>query len=127
MHTLIDNCMESNFEFVCPKRWDQLRKSYVEGVRYCDQCKRNVYLCRTDADIKLYDSLKYCIAISSSQYEQRRTPQISHQEDTAAQSENVTSDDMSWLVGVWRSNRISPPPARDPNEEFDIPEFLLRK
>jgi hypothetical protein len=126
MDTLIDNCTENNFEFVCPKKWDQLRKSYVEGVRYCDQCKRNVYLCRTDADIKLYDSLKYCIAISSSQYERRRAPQISLQEDTVAQSENVTSGDQVRFLGVWRSVTYQPPP-RDPDEESDIPEFLLRK
>lgn len=127
MDALIDNCTENNFEFVCPKKWEELRKSYVEGVRYCNQCKRNVYLCRSDADIKLYDSLKYCIAISSSQYEQRRTPQISIQKDTVAQSKSVTSDNQVRFLGVWRKITNQPPPQRDPNEEFDIPEFLLRK
>lgn len=101
MSLLIDNCSASDFEFVCPKKWSELRKSYVEGVRYCDQCKKNVYLCRTDADIKLYDSVNYCIAISNTQYEQRRlapsTPPDSQNSAPAAEEE----DDRVPFVGVW--------------------------
>lgn len=76
MQYLIDNCSADDFEFVCPKKWSELQKSYVEGVRHCSQCDRKVYLCRSDADIKLYDSLNYCIAIINVQYEQRRTPAV---------------------------------------------------
>ena len=74
MTYLIDNCSANNFEFVCPKKWSELRKSYVEGVRHCDQCDRKVYLCKTDDDIRLYDSLNYCIAVIDIQYEQRQLP-----------------------------------------------------
>lgn len=76
MQYIIDNCSANDFEFVCPKKWAELRKAYVEGVRHCDQCSRKVYLCKTDADIRLYDSLNYCIAIIDTQYEQRRLPAV---------------------------------------------------
>ncbi len=76
MQYLIDNCSANDFELICPKKWNELKKSYVEGVRHCDQCDRKVYLCRSDADIRLYDSLHYCIAIIDTQYEQRRLPGV---------------------------------------------------
>lgn len=60
---LIKNCTAEDFEFACPKKWSELKPSMMAAVRNCDHCKRKVYLCLTDADLKLYTSLRYCIAV----------------------------------------------------------------
>lgn len=69
---LIDNCSAADFEYLCPKTWASLRPGHVENVRHCDVCRRNVYMCRTDQDLRMYDSLGYCIAISPQQVDDRR-------------------------------------------------------
>lgn len=61
---LIKNCTAADFEFACPKLWSELKPSVTAAVRHCDHCDRKVYLCKTDADIKLYTSVNYCIAIA---------------------------------------------------------------
>jgi hypothetical protein len=64
---LIQNCKAEDFEFACPKRWGELKPSLMAAVRHCDHCQRKVYLCTTDADLKLYTSLNYCIAVVKQQ------------------------------------------------------------
>ena len=66
---LIKNCTADDFEYACPKLWSELKPSLTAAVRHCDHCDRKVYLCKTDADIKLYTSVNYCIAIADT-----RTP-----------------------------------------------------
>ena len=61
---LIKNCSAENFEYVCPKFWSDLKPSLTAAVRQCDHCNRKVYLCKTDADLKRYTSVNYCIAIA---------------------------------------------------------------
>ena len=61
---LIKNCNADDFEYACPKRWSGLKPSLTAAVRHCDRCNRKVYLCKTDADIKLYTSVNYYIAIA---------------------------------------------------------------
>jgi hypothetical protein len=60
---LIKNCPSEDFESACPKLWSGLKPSLTAAVRHCHHCNRKVYLCTTDADLKLYTSLNYCIAI----------------------------------------------------------------
>jgi hypothetical protein len=60
---LIKNCTSEDFELACPKLWSGLKPSLTAAVRHCHHCNRKVYLCTTDADLKLYTSLNYCIAI----------------------------------------------------------------
>lgn len=60
---LIKNCTAADFEFACPKNWSELKPSMMAAVRDCHHCSRKVYLCTSDADLKLYTSLKYCIAV----------------------------------------------------------------
>lgn len=64
---LIKNCSADDFEYACPKLWSELNPSLTAAVRHCDHCNRKVYLCKTDADIKLYTSVNYCIAIADTQ------------------------------------------------------------
>lgn len=61
---LISNCTAEDFEYACPKHWSELKPSLTAAVRQCAHCNRKVYLCKTDADIKLYTSVNYCIAIA---------------------------------------------------------------
>ena len=78
---LIKNCTASDFEFACPKQWSELKPSMMAAVRDCHHCNRKVYLCSTDADLKLYTSLKYCIAVikpqtlAEKEWEARTNPQ----------------------------------------------------
>lgn len=60
---LIENCTAEDFEFACPKKWSELKPSMMAAVRDCHHCRRKVYLCTTDADLKIYTSLGYCIAV----------------------------------------------------------------
>jgi hypothetical protein len=61
---LIKNCTADDFEYAFPKRWSELKPSLTNAVRHCDHCNRKVYLCKTDADIKLYTSVNFCIAVA---------------------------------------------------------------
>jgi hypothetical protein len=66
---IIQNCTADDFEYACPQIWSELKPSLTAAVRHCGHCDRKVYLCKTDADIKLYTSVNYCIAIADT-----RTP-----------------------------------------------------
>lgn len=78
---LIQNCIAADFEFTCPKKWSELKPSLMAAVRDCHHCNRKVYLCTTDADLKLYSSLSYCMAVikpqtqAEKQWEARSNPQ----------------------------------------------------
>jgi hypothetical protein len=99
---LIDNCSAADFELLCPKTWGSLRPGHVDSVRHCDACNRNVYLCRSDDDLKLYDSLGYCVAISQQRLEDRRRPvPPATQSTTDAVSSPVATEKVAF-VGVYR-------------------------
>ena len=59
----IDNC-EYTFEYKCPLEWKNLNKTKNSKVRFCDECNKNVYRCRTDEDIDKHIQLNHCIAIT---------------------------------------------------------------
>ena len=70
---LIKNCTADDVEYACPKYWSQRKPSLTAAVRHCDQCNRKVYLCKTDADIKLYPLVNCCSAIAEKKtHEQKR-------------------------------------------------------
>lgn len=53
---------ECAFEFVCPKKWENLEPAR-EGVRYCDTCFSDVFLCSTQYEVDKARALRQCIAI----------------------------------------------------------------
>jgi hypothetical protein len=61
----IRNCAALDGPDACPQQWENLKASYVEGVRQCGVCKRNVYLCRTEQDVRLYRGLNYCFDVDA--------------------------------------------------------------
>ena len=59
----IDNC-EYEFGYKCPLEWKHLKKTKDLKVRFCDECNKNVYRCRTDEDIDKHIQLNHCVAIN---------------------------------------------------------------
>ena len=58
------NCVNA-FEFECPRYWDTLTETDKETVRYCEECKENVFLCETPADFVTHGEQGHCVAISN--------------------------------------------------------------
>lgn len=54
--------IECTFKLVCPKKWDEL-EPHRDGVKYCDTCYSNVYLCSTQEEVDKARNLGRCIAI----------------------------------------------------------------
>jgi hypothetical protein len=127
---LIQNCTADDFEYACPKRWSELKPSMTAAVRHCDHCNRKVYLCRTDADIKLYTSVNYCIAIAE-------TKTQAEKEWEARFQASVTPADHEPATQTVRMMGIMLPSARNGDRQrpmlrvvpkdldaYEIPEFL---
>jgi len=53
------------FKFRCKKTWDALEspENYPKGVKYCQTCKRDVFLVETDLDLKKAVLKNHCVAI----------------------------------------------------------------
>ncbi len=64
---LIRNCArvrgEDFFDYKCPLKWDNLAATEQDGVRFCDQCQREVYLVATDEELGRAVRLNQCIAM----------------------------------------------------------------
>jgi hypothetical protein len=58
---LIRNC-GVKFRKVCPEKWERLASTASEGVRFCDACTREVFLCETDAEAVAHARAGDCIA-----------------------------------------------------------------
>ena len=58
----IRNC---KFAFKCEKRWNDLK--VISGgnkrIRFCDDCEKDVYRCRTDDQLKIAMKHNHCVAI----------------------------------------------------------------
>lgn len=51
------------FKFQCPKQWEGLAEGDDPAIRFCATCRRNVYLCMSDAEVGLHASQGHCVAI----------------------------------------------------------------
>jgi hypothetical protein len=49
--------------FACARGWRTLEKTAEEGVRYCDGCKLNVYLCSKQEEVDAAMDQGRCIAV----------------------------------------------------------------
>jgi hypothetical protein len=52
-----------DFSFQCPKRWEQLRPTEDEAVRFCDQCRRQVFFCTSLEVAQTHAAVGDCIAV----------------------------------------------------------------
>lgn len=53
------------FAFQCPNQWDSLAPGVDPNVRFCQDCSKSVYFCRTVAEAESHGKAGNCIAISS--------------------------------------------------------------
>ena len=144
---VIKNCNAKDLQSSCPKRWDELKPAFSDMVRHCDHCKKKVYLCETDEQIKFYSSVKFCIAVA----EQERplnvegvppsTTSISHTVQPAGQSDDrLIGSIIRPIPNVWRrpssfglidevqhDNMPSLPRMQQVTDDSDIPAFLRKR
>ena len=59
----IENC-EYTFEYKCPLEWKNLKKTEDSKVRFCDECHKNVYRCKTGKDMDKHIQLNHCVAVN---------------------------------------------------------------
>jgi uncharacterized protein (TIGR02996 family) len=62
--TAIENC-EPRFAFRCPKRWESLRLTGDNNVRFCEECQKPVFHCDTVAQAQELAWDGECVAIDS--------------------------------------------------------------
>jgi Zn finger protein HypA/HybF involved in hydrogenase expression len=56
----IRNC---SFKFRCEKTWNELEKGKDPKIRYCKNCKEDVYYVRTDKELRSAIEHDFCVAI----------------------------------------------------------------
>lgn len=103
----IENCANDDFEFICPEKWSELKSTYVEGIRNCHVCKRNVYWCRSPDEVKLHAAVDHCIALSTETYNEIRAINEAAERNkevalAVIQNELNAPDERLPFVGVWR-------------------------
>ena len=62
------NCTKL-FKFRCPKTWSSLEGKPGDRVRFCQSCKKNVYLCQTPEEVRTQAQIGACIAIVAKERE----------------------------------------------------------
>ncbi len=50
-----------NWAFRCPKSWENLKSTVNQNVKFCDECKKNVFLCKTDEDVEYHSERLNCV------------------------------------------------------------------
>ena len=100
-----------------------MKPSFSANVRHCSGCDRKVYLCHTDAELALYTSLNYCIAIPvmNSGTSQQRSPPTNPSRQLDGQAR---------FAGLWIRDGHLGKAFDEWNASLkpeDIPEFLRNK
>ena len=62
VETTIRN-IECTFEFKCDKQWDDLETQVASNIKFCNQCQKDVYLCKTQDELDHARSLGRCVSI----------------------------------------------------------------
>lgn len=64
---MISNCP---LKFICSKAWSDLRAEGSDpGRRFCTDCKKPVYQCRTEAEFELRRRAGECVALDRGEFE----------------------------------------------------------
>jgi len=58
-----------SFTFVCNMKWEDLERSATDGIRFCNRCAENVFLCRTEDEVAAAERLGRCVAFVQSKSE----------------------------------------------------------
>jgi hypothetical protein len=62
---LIRNCQ---FAFKCDAVWEELEKGRSSKIRFCSQCKTQVYFCDNDDDLRKNVIKNRCVAIEKTNH-----------------------------------------------------------
>ncbi|OWK38650.1 TIGR02996 domain-containing protein [Fimbriiglobus ruber] len=52
-----------DFEFVCGKRWEDMRVTDDNAVRFCEGCRQEVYYCDTIMGARRHARVGHCVAV----------------------------------------------------------------
>jgi uncharacterized protein (TIGR02996 family) len=55
--------MDVRFDFLCDRRWEDLRSTDDQSVRFCDGCRQNVHYCATITEARQHAWDGHCIAV----------------------------------------------------------------
>lgn len=58
----IRNC---RFRFKCPNEWELLSLTDQEDQRYCNECQRTVYFCKTGKALMAAIQADQCVAVKT--------------------------------------------------------------
>lgn len=73
MTTFIRNC---TFAFKCEKKWALLTQTKSNDVRFCEDCQREVFFCRTDEQLRESIVMNRCVAVEFENITTRKTTQL---------------------------------------------------
>ena len=62
MNFKIKNC-EYQVKYKCPLKWSKLKETKDSKIRFCNECNKNVYFCKTSKDIDKHIKLNNCIVV----------------------------------------------------------------
>jgi len=51
------------FDYQCPRQWEQLRATDNDGIRYCEACHQDVYYCDTIMSAREHVEEGHCVAV----------------------------------------------------------------
>jgi uncharacterized protein (TIGR02996 family) len=54
-----------DFEFQCPKKWEKLQPTNESLVRFCDQCRQQVFYCSSIAAARIHAYRGHCVAVDA--------------------------------------------------------------
>jgi hypothetical protein len=55
--------VKCEFKFKCPKAWNLLQPTHVDGIRHCPACDRDVHLAVTEEDFRTHAIQGHCVAV----------------------------------------------------------------
>jgi uncharacterized protein (TIGR02996 family) len=61
---IIENC-GLRFAFRCPKKWEKLKLTDDQTVRYCTTCKKQVHYCDSVNEAYTHATLGHCVAVDT--------------------------------------------------------------
>jgi uncharacterized protein (TIGR02996 family) len=63
--TRVENCNGPRFAFQCDKRWEDLGRTEDDLIRFCDDCRQNVYHCGSVEEANRHAQQGHCVAVDS--------------------------------------------------------------
>ncbi len=70
--------IECQFSFKCPQVWQLLTPTEQDGVRYCGECQREVFLCSSEEELQTHAKQNHCVAVGFSP--QDENPEVDDEE-----------------------------------------------